>query len=187
MSGGIFWGPKCFNTSFFSWVFLEIGRKSFGARICFWSGGPSKKHFICLEAFCEEDRFFEKNWYLQNWFRCLTGNFVDLWRQNLARLSKVRITRPDIFWARTTFFIKPILLFFFRTLTRIFPMKFWRKFRRCRQNSKLRVRKLFVELHNFRGNFFFFLLSAFGQKKYLRKKICTIESFYSACPKKLFR
>ena len=132
--------------------------------------------------------FFEKNCYLQNWFRSLTGKILELWRQNLARLSKVHITRPDIFWARTTIFIKPILLIFFGTLMRIFSMNFWRKFRRCRQNSKLRFRKLFVELNNFRGNFLFsFLLSAFGQKKCFRKKICMIEIFHSACPKKLFR
>ena len=63
-----------------------------------------------------------------------------------------------------------------------------RNFWRCRQSSNLRFRKFFVEPHSFRGSFlFFFLLWAFGQKKYFRKKICMIENFHSACPKKFFR
>ena len=185
--GGIFSGSMLFITSCFSSCrFSEFRRKIFGAKTDFWSGWPSKKHFKCLDEFCEEDRFFEKNWYLHNWFRSLTGNFLDLWRQSLAGLSKVHISRPDILWARTTVFIKPNLLKFFRTLMPIFFGKFWRNYRRCRQNSNLRVRKLFVELLNLRG-LFFVLLPTFGQKKVFSNKNRIIENFYSACPKKIFR
>ena len=178
MFGGIFWGPKCFNTScFFSWVFLEIGRKSFGARICFWSGGPSKKHFICLEAFCEEDRFFEKNWYLQNWFRCLTGNFLDLLRQNLARLSKVRITRPDIFWARTTFFIKPILLFFFVPWRGFFQWNFGESLGGVDKIPNYVSANFLWNYIIFEGIFFSFCFRPLDKKSIFEKKSARLKAF----------
>ena len=168
-------------------VFGNWEKKKFGARICFWSGGPSKKHFICLEAFCEEDRFFWEKLIFTELISVSDRQFFGPLETKFGPALKSAHYASRCFLSKNNFFHKTHFVIFFRNLTRIFPMKFWRKFRRCRQNSKLRVRKLFVELHNFRGNFFFFLLSAFGQKKYFRKKICTIESFYSACPKKLFR
>ena len=81
------------------------------------------------------------------------------------------------FLSKNNFFHKTHFVIFFRTLTRIFPMKFWRKFRRCRQNSKLRVRKLFVELHSFRGNFFSFCFRPLDKKSIFEKKSARLKAF----------
>ena len=77
------------------------------------------------------------------------------------------------------------LLSFFSDLDADFLRKFWKIFGRCLQKFNLRVHKLFVEIHIFRGKFLFlFLLLAFGQKKDFWKKAARLYKLYSTCPKK---
>ena len=140
---------------------------------------------LCPEDFYEEQHFFEKNRYLYKWLRSLTGIFIDVWRQCLAGLLKVQITRPDKFWAKTIVITQENCYLFFSDLDADFLRKFWRIFWRCLQKFNLRVHKLFVEIHIFRGKFLFlFLLLAFGQKKDFWKKAAQLYKLYSTCPKK---
>ena len=119
--GGIFWGSKfLLQVVFLHACFRNLGQKISELRLTFDRKGRQRSILYAGMSVAMKIVFFEKNRYLQNWFRSLTGSFLNIWRQSLAGLSKVDITHADIIWAKTTVFIKPILLNFSRTLMRIF-------------------------------------------------------------------
>ena len=108
--------------------------------------------------------------------------------RKLAGLSKVHITRPQIFWAETNFFIKPILLYFFRTLMWNVVGKSGDIFAVVLKISTYVSANVLWKYVFFEGVFsFLILLSAFGQERDFQEKFAIFLKLFCACPKQLFR
>ena len=85
---------------------------------CFWNSrgkimelwltfdrqGCHNSNLSAQRNFMTNNTYFENNRFLYKWLRSVTGNFLDVWRQSLAGLLKVHITRPDKFRAKTIVF-----------------------------------------------------------------------------------
>ena len=188
MSGGTFWGSKFLLQVVFLHACFRNLREKFSELGLTLTLRAVKRAFYMPRVILQQRLFFLRRIDIyRSDFRVWPAVFLTFGDKVSQGSRKVHISRPDIIWARTTVFIKPILLNFFRTLMRIFFGNFWRKFWRCRQKSNLRVRKFFVELHNFRGTFYFsFWFRPSDKKSFFEKISAWLKTFFSACPKKVF-
>ena len=121
MSGGTFWGSKfLLQVVFLHAYFRNLREKISELGLAFDLKGRQKSILYAQSSFATKIVFLRRIDIYRSEFRVWPAAFLTFGDKVSQGSRKVHICRPDIICARTTVFIKPILLNFFRTLMRIF-------------------------------------------------------------------